>query len=48
MVKALTFNSSNMYTNCEATGTRSVKENGSVDQAELSSPSAIISSSEIS
>ena len=48
MVKALLFNSSNMYTNCEVTGTRSVRENGSVDEAELNSPSAMISSSEIS
>ena len=30
------------------TGTRSVREHGSVDEAELDSPSAMISSSEIS
>ena len=43
----LLFNS-NMYTNCEVTGARSVRENGSVDEAELNSPSAMISSSETS
>ena len=48
MGKALTFNSSNMYANCEVTGTRSVREHGSVDEAELNSPSAMISSSETS
>ena len=48
MVKALLFNSFNMYTNCEVTGTRSVTEHGSVDEAELNSPSAMISSSETS
>ena len=46
--KALLFNSSNMYTNSEVTGTRSVREHGSVDEAELNSPSAMISSSETS
>ena len=46
--KALLFNSSNMYTNCEVTGTRSVRDYGSVDEAELNSPSAMISSSETS
>ena len=48
MVKALPFNSSNIYVNCEVTGTRSVREHGSVDEAELNSPSAMISSSETS
>ena len=48
MVKALLFNSFNMYTNCEVTGTRSVRENGSVDEAELNSPSAMILLSETS
>ena len=48
MVKALLFNSSNIYVNCEVTGTRSVREHGSVDEAELNSPSAMISSSETS
>ena len=48
MGKALTFNSSNMYTNCEVTGTRSVREHGSVDEAELTSPSPMISSPETS
>ena len=48
MGKALLFNSSNMYTNYDVTGTRSVREHGSVDQAELNSPSAMISSSETS
>ena len=48
MAKALTFNSSNMYANCEVTGSRSVREHGSVDEAELNSPSAMISSSETS
>ena len=48
VVKALLFNSSNMYTNYEVTGTRSVREHGSVDEAELNSPSAMISSSETS
>ena len=48
MVKALPFNSSNIYVNCEVTGTRSVREHGSVDEAELNSPSAKISSSETS
>ena len=37
-----------MYTNYDVTGTRSVREHGSVDQAELNSPSAMISSSETS
>ena len=46
MGKALLFNNSNMYANCEVTGTRSVREHGSVDQAKLNSPSAMISSSE--
>ena len=46
--KALPFNSSNMYANCEVTGTRSVREHGSVDEAKLNSPSAMISSSETS
>ena len=46
--KALLFNSSNMYTNSEVTGTRSVREHASVDEAELNSPSAMISSSETS
>ena len=46
MGKALLFNSSHMYVNCEVTDTRSVWEHGSVDQAELNSPSAMISSSE--
>ena len=46
MGKALLFNSSRMYANCEETGTRSVREHGSVDEAELDSPSAMISSSE--
>ena len=45
---ALLFNSCNMYTNCEVTGTRSVRDYGSVDEAELNSPSAMISSAEIS
>ena len=39
MVKALPFNSSNMCTNCEIKGTRSVREHGSVNQAECHSPS---------
>ena len=48
MVKVLLFNSCDMYTNWEVTGTRSVREHGSVDEAELNSPSAMISSSETS
>ena len=48
VVKALLFNSSNMSANCAVTGTRSVREHGSVDEAELNSPSAMISSSETS
>lgn len=48
MVKALPFNSSNMYTNCEVKGTRSVREHGSVNEVECHSPSAMISSSETS
>lgn len=48
MVKALPFNSSNMKTNCEVTGTRSVREHGSVDEAECNSLSVMISSSETS
>ena len=48
MGKALLFNSCNMYTNWEVTGTRSVRDYGSVDETELNSPSAMISSSEIS
>ena len=47
-VKVLLFNSFNMSVNWEVTGTRSVREHGSVDEAELDSPSAMISSSEIS
>ena len=48
MGKALLFNSCNMYVNCDVTGTRSVRDYGSVDEAELNSPSAMISSSEVS
>ena len=48
MGKALLFNSCNMYVNCDVTGTRSVRDYGSVDEAELNSPSAMISSAEIS
>ena len=47
-VKVLLFNSFNMSVNWEVTGTRSVREHGSVAQAELNSPSAMISSSETS
>ena len=48
MVKVLLFNSFNMSVNWEVTGTRSVREHGSVDEEELNSPSAMISSSETS
>ena len=48
IVKTFLFNSCNMNVNCEVTGTRSVREHGSVDEAELNSLSAMISSSETS
>ena len=48
VVKVLLFNSFNMSVNWEVTGTRSVREHGSVDEEELNSPSAMISSSETS
>ena len=46
--KCINRNEWHLITNYEVTGTRSVREHGSVDQAELNSPSAMISSSETS